>query len=73
MRALVLLLILALSALGLRADEASEEVTTDDQAQSRAAEAPPPVAPVETRGGDDSFLPTDRLRHDQEVDYPTDI
>lgn len=73
MRALIVLLILTLASLGLRADEPVEDANTDDQAQNNTSEAPPSVAAVEPRSGDDSFLPTDQLRHDQEVDYPTDI
>jgi len=69
MRVLVLLLLLTLSNLGLRADETDPEADT----AAASAEERPPVTPVEAGSGDDSFLPTDRLRYDQEVDYPTDI
>ncbi len=73
MRALVILLILTLSTLGLRADESGEGADQVEAVDSSAQAVRPPVTPVEARSEDDSFLPTDRLRHDQEVDYPTDI
>ena len=78
MRALMLLLMLSLSALGLRADESSEGSDTEsaagDVVEAAPSEPRPPPAPVEvSTPADDSFLPTDQLRYDQEVDYPTDI
>lgn len=74
MRAILLLLALLGLSLILQADEG--DTTADDRsaeaeaATREAEEAPAPVAPVRS---DDRFMPTDRLRHDQEVDYPTDI
>lgn len=45
-------------------ERAPVEVVPDDDMEA-AADAP--------ASGDDRFLPTDRIRYDQEVDYPTDI
>jgi len=77
MRALIVLLIFILPALGLRADEPTEgeasEAVRADANEASASEQSPAPAPVEASNPDDSFLPTDQLRYDQEVDYPTDI
>lgn len=82
MRTLIVLMILSFSSFALSANESTEgsaEEQADAQAAANAAadgeatEGSPPPAPVQARDPDDSFLPTDQLRYDQEVDYPTDI
>ncbi|MCC5862769.1 MAG: hypothetical protein JJT93_12780 [Gammaproteobacteria bacterium] len=40
---------------------------TDERDADAAVESPPPAA------SGDQFTPTERLRHDQEVDFPVDI
>lgn len=81
MRALLLLLIFSSSMLALRANESTEVSEVSEVSEAEPAAAPPgsvvpsPArpAPVNVSRPDDSFLPTDQLRYDQEVDYPTDI
>lgn len=82
MRVIIVAMILGLFSFGLRANEsaggdAGEPTDTTSAANeavdSESSEDRPPPPPVEVRNPNDSFLPTDQLRYDQEVDYPTDI
>lgn len=80
MRGLFMSLLFMLASTTLGAEGSAGENAVEDAGQasdartpadSNASEAAP--APVEETNPDDSFVPTDQLRHDQEVDYPTDI
>lgn len=82
MRALIVLIILSSFSFALRANESTEggaeeaagtQSTAAESAGTESSDDGQPSAPVEVRNPNDSFLPTDQLRHDQEVDYPTDI
>ncbi len=69
----------ALTALLLQLPVSFAEETESQQDDSDPA--PVAVLPDEdmesaadaSASGDDRFLPTDRIRYDQEVDFPTDI
>lgn len=65
------LLLMGLQPAGLQAQSADEDSAAPParaEADERDAEAePPPPA------SGDQFTPTERLRHDQEVDFPVDI
>lgn len=65
------LLLMGLPLAGLNAQSADEDSAAPParaEADERDAESEPPP----TASGD-QFTPTERLRHDQEVDFPVDI
>ena len=75
----ILLLLVVVLAGPLRSQESSQPTVS---AEEDAVERLPGTntgqdagadAESERPGSRDGFLPTERLRHDQEVDYPTDI
>ncbi|TVS16740.1 MAG: hypothetical protein EA417_08805 [Gammaproteobacteria bacterium] len=72
MRVLILLALLLLPLAWITADEPAEapDVESETSPEIPAQEREAPVSVVRD---DDGFLPTDQLRYDQEVDYPTDI
>lgn len=68
------LLLMGLPLAGLNAQSADEDsaappARAEGDQREREAEADPP--PGASSG--DQFTPTERLRHDQEVDFPVDI
>lgn len=78
MRSFMLILVLALASAGPTAGEdveSTEGTAAAEGAEQASTEASgdAPAAPVSEVRSDDRFLPTERLRYDQEVDYPTDI
>ncbi len=72
MRALILIALLLLPLAWITADEPAEARDPESEASAELP-AQDSEAPVSVARSDDGFLPTDRLRYDQEVDYPTDI
>jgi len=81
MRALFVSLLFALAAAALGAEKtddgnAAEHAGSAAESSPSAAtgtDLPEQPAAVEASKRDDNFVPTDQLRYDQEVDYPTDI
>lgn len=73
----ILLLLVVVLAGPLRSQESSQPtVSAEEDAVERLPGTSPDAdadADSERPGSRDGFLPTERLRHDQEVDYPTDI
>lgn len=59
----------ALNAQLANEDSATPPVRAEGNQREREAEADPPTGAP----SGDQFTPTERLRHDQEVDFPVDI
>lgn len=63
-----LLMLIASMAIADASDDPDDNTNTDPES---ATETPAPESPPVSADG--PFVPTERLRWDQEVDYPTDI
>lgn len=74
-RLLVLVLLLVAGALHapLLADDAADADASPPAAETVDADEDAGETPREARPSSDDFRPTERLRWDQEVDFPTDI
>jgi hypothetical protein len=76
-RRLLLILACAVLAPAATGDEPEIRPPDDEVTQSEDDQPPPREPTAQPQPGatesSDRFVPTERLRYDQEVDYPTDI